>query len=121
MVHLAIDESAPFVLDRQPEWTRSVRQRVRYIQPEDSGVEPSGCLDIWNGEAAVRLRDSRHCLVLRRDSVTTGLCHNDRMLSIGDKVTPDQELMSGLAKTVFRLNGQFVSVGEELAGPAGMT
>jgi len=36
-------------------------------------------------------------------------------------VTPDQRLMSGLAKTVFRLNGQFVSVGEELAGPAGMT
>ena len=40
---------------------------------------------------------------------------------MGDKVTRDQELMSGLAKTVFRLNGQFVSVGEDLAGPAGMT
>ena len=36
-------------------------------------------------------------------------------------MTPDQKLMSGLAKTVFRLNGQFVSVGEELAHPAGMT
>ena len=36
-------------------------------------------------------------------------------------MTPDQKLMSGFAKTVFRLNGQFVSVGEELAHPAGMT
>ena len=36
-------------------------------------------------------------------------------------MTPDQKLMSGLAKTVFRLNGKFVSVGEELARPAGMT
>jgi DNA-binding MarR family transcriptional regulator len=36
-------------------------------------------------------------------------------------VTAEQKLMSGFAKTVFRLNGQFVSVGEELARPAGMT
>ena len=36
-------------------------------------------------------------------------------------MTPDQKLLSGFAKTVFRLNGQFASVGEELARRAGMT
>ena len=33
----------------------------------------------------------------------------------------EQELLSGLAKTVLRLNGQFVAIGEELARPAGLT
>lgn len=36
-------------------------------------------------------------------------------------MTPDQELLSGLAKTTFRLNGQFLGVGEELARPVGLT
>lgn len=36
-------------------------------------------------------------------------------------MTPEQELLSALAKTVFRLNGQFLAIGEELARPAGMT
>ena len=36
-------------------------------------------------------------------------------------MTPAQELLSGLAKTVFRLNGQFLAVAEELARPVGLT
>ena len=36
-------------------------------------------------------------------------------------MTREQELLSALAKMVFRLNGQFVAVGEELAKPSGMT
>jgi DNA-binding MarR family transcriptional regulator len=36
-------------------------------------------------------------------------------------VTPAQELMSGVAKTVFRLNGQFLALGEALARPVGLT
>jgi DNA-binding MarR family transcriptional regulator len=36
-------------------------------------------------------------------------------------VTREQELLSALAKTVFRLNGQLVAVGEDLAIPSGMT
>lgn len=34
---------------------------------------------------------------------------------------PEQELLSGVAKTVFRLNGQFLSLAEELAQPVGLT
>jgi DNA-binding MarR family transcriptional regulator len=33
----------------------------------------------------------------------------------------EQELMSALAKTTFRLHGQLVAIGEELARPSGMT
>lgn len=36
-------------------------------------------------------------------------------------MTREQELLSALAKTVFRLNGQLVAVGEVLAIPSGMT
>ena len=36
-------------------------------------------------------------------------------------MTPEQRLLSGVAKTVFRLNGQFLAVGEALARPAGLT
>jgi DNA-binding MarR family transcriptional regulator len=36
-------------------------------------------------------------------------------------MTREQELLSALAKTIFRLNGQFLAVGEELARPAGLT
>jgi DNA-binding MarR family transcriptional regulator len=36
-------------------------------------------------------------------------------------MTREQELLSALAKTVFRLNGQLVAIGEELAIPSGMT
>jgi len=36
-------------------------------------------------------------------------------------VTAEQELLSGAALTVFRLNGQFLGVAEELARPAGLT
>ena len=36
-------------------------------------------------------------------------------------MTREQELLSALAKTVFRLNGQLVAVGEDLAVPSGMT
>ena len=36
-------------------------------------------------------------------------------------MTPEQELLSGVAKTTFRLNGQFLNIGEELAQPAGLT
>ena len=36
-------------------------------------------------------------------------------------MTRDQKLLSALAKTVFRLNGQFLAIGEELARPAGLT
>lgn len=36
-------------------------------------------------------------------------------------MTTDQELLSGTALAVFRLNGQFLAVAEELARPAGLT
>ena len=36
-------------------------------------------------------------------------------------MTYEQELMSGVAKTVFRLNGQLFTLGEALASPAGLT
>jgi DNA-binding MarR family transcriptional regulator len=36
-------------------------------------------------------------------------------------VTSDQELLSGIAKTTFRLNGQLLTIGEELARPVGLT
>jgi DNA-binding MarR family transcriptional regulator len=36
-------------------------------------------------------------------------------------VTAAQELLSGTALTVFRLNGQFLGVAEQLARPAGLT
>jgi DNA-binding MarR family transcriptional regulator len=36
-------------------------------------------------------------------------------------MTREQEMMSGIAKTVFRLNGQFISIGELLARPGGLT
>ena len=36
-------------------------------------------------------------------------------------MTREQELLSALAKTAFRLNGQFLAIGEELARPAGLT
>ena len=36
-------------------------------------------------------------------------------------MTPEQELLSGIAKTTFRLNGQFLTVGEGLARPVGLT
>lgn len=36
-------------------------------------------------------------------------------------MTREQELLSGAAITVFRLNGQFLGVAEELARPAGLT
>jgi DNA-binding MarR family transcriptional regulator len=36
-------------------------------------------------------------------------------------MTPNQRLLSDLAKTVFRLNGQLLGIGEELALPAGLT
>lgn len=39
----------------------------------------------------------------------------------GGVVTPAQELMSGVAKTVFRLNGLFLALGEALARPVGLT
>lgn len=35
--------------------------------------------------------------------------------------TPEQELFSTAAITSFRLNGQFLTIAEELAGPAGLT
>lgn len=33
----------------------------------------------------------------------------------------EQQLLSGTAKTVFQLNGQFLAIGETLARPAGLT
>jgi DNA-binding MarR family transcriptional regulator len=36
-------------------------------------------------------------------------------------VTREQELLSAVAKSVFRLNGQLLAIGEELARPAGLT
>ncbi|MFF3533965.1 MarR family winged helix-turn-helix transcriptional regulator [Streptomyces sp. NPDC002466] len=38
-----------------------------------------------------------------------------------DRETSDQELLSRTALGVFRLNGQFLTVSEQLAGPAGLT
>lgn len=35
--------------------------------------------------------------------------------------TEEQLLMSGIAKTVYRLNGHVLSIAEELAGPVGLT
>ena len=36
-------------------------------------------------------------------------------------MTPEQKQLSALAKTVFRLNGQFLAIGEDLARPVGLT
>jgi DNA-binding MarR family transcriptional regulator len=36
-------------------------------------------------------------------------------------MTPEQELLSSLAKASFRLNGQFMALAEQLARPAGLT
>jgi len=36
-------------------------------------------------------------------------------------VTDEQDLLSGVALTVFRLNGQLLAVAEEMAGPVGLT
>lgn len=36
-------------------------------------------------------------------------------------MTREQQLLSALAKTAFRLNGQFLAIGEELARPVGLT
>lgn len=36
-------------------------------------------------------------------------------------MTPEQELLSGLAKITFRLNSQFLTIGTRLAQPAGLT
>jgi len=36
-------------------------------------------------------------------------------------MTREQELMSAVAKTTFRLHGQLVAIGEQLARPSGMT
>jgi DNA-binding MarR family transcriptional regulator len=40
---------------------------------------------------------------------------------VTDTRTPAQELLTPTALTVFRLNGQFLAVSEELARPAGLT
>lgn len=37
------------------------------------------------------------------------------------KPTEEQQLLSGIAKTVFRLNGQLLSIAEDLARPTGLT
>lgn len=39
----------------------------------------------------------------------------------GQETTSEQELLSGTALTVFRLNGQVLAVAEDLARPAGLT
>jgi DNA-binding MarR family transcriptional regulator len=36
-------------------------------------------------------------------------------------MTPEQELLSATAKTIFQLNGQFLEIGEDLARPIGLT
>ena len=36
-------------------------------------------------------------------------------------MTPNQQVLSRIAKTVFHLNGRFVAIGENLARPAGLT
>jgi DNA-binding MarR family transcriptional regulator len=36
-------------------------------------------------------------------------------------MTPEQAVMSRIAKTVFHLNGQLLAIAEDLAGPAGLT
>jgi DNA-binding MarR family transcriptional regulator len=36
-------------------------------------------------------------------------------------VIPEQRLLSGTALAIFRLNGQFLGLADELAGPAGLT
>lgn len=46
---------------------------------------------------------------------------SDRSAPGEDEPTREQQLLSGAALTVFRLNGQFLSVAEELARPAGLT
>lgn len=50
---------------------------------------------------------------------TKGSSHEDAPRSHGP--TEDQKLLSGIAKTVFRLNGQLLSIAEDLAWPAGLT
>jgi DNA-binding MarR family transcriptional regulator len=36
-------------------------------------------------------------------------------------MTPEQQIASGTVKTIFRLNGQFLSMAETLAAPAGLS
>jgi DNA-binding MarR family transcriptional regulator len=36
-------------------------------------------------------------------------------------MTPEQQVVSGMVKTIFRLNGQCLSIAETLAAPAGLT
>ncbi len=45
----------------------------------------------------------------------------DEGLSRPHRPTEQQRLFSGIAKTVFRLNGQALAIAEELAGPVGLT
>lgn len=42
-------------------------------------------------------------------------------LSQSHRPTEHQRLFSGIAKTVFRLNGQALAIAEDLAGPVGLT
>lgn len=44
-----------------------------------------------------------------------------RDLSQSHRPTEQQRLFSGIAKTVFRLNGQALAIAEDLAGPVGLT
>ncbi len=43
------------------------------------------------------------------------------VLSQSHRPTEHQRLFSGIAKTVFRLNGQALAIAEDLAGPVGLT
>lgn len=53
------------------------------------------------------------------DSEGSTNLHDDARGSRGP--TEEQQLLSGIAKTVFRLNGQLLSIAEGLARPAGLT
>jgi DNA-binding MarR family transcriptional regulator len=57
-------------------------------------------------------RDDRHPAASRKAA---------RRAPHGRAMAPEQELMSGVAKTVFRLNGQFLALAEDLAQPVGLT
>lgn len=50
---------------------------------------------------------------------TEGTSHKEAHRSHGP--TEDQQLLSGIAKTVFRLNGQLLWIAEDLARPTGLT
>ena len=45
----------------------------------------------------------------------------DQAVSESHRPTEHQRLFSGIAKTVFRLNGQALTIAEDLAGPVGLT